>query len=184
MSESALREQLIASLKQDFQFRAEVRGVHVISGEPVRADFLCYPSASLIARGFEKSWFVVETKHLDFARHDSKRLYETAWQAVTYRHSEFRVGNDLVRPSFAALYVTDTTPDHSNACEIAQRRRWDILTEFLLYANVGYFRVGRSDGWALYFGQARYFDSKVGISGVRRGLKEYIGSKSKLSDSV
>jgi hypothetical protein len=61
---------------------------------------------------------------------------------------------------------------------MAQRRRWEILSEFGLYANVGYFRLDHSGGWAIYFGQGRYFDSTKGLSKVPRGLKRYVGSTS------
>jgi hypothetical protein len=129
-------------------------------------------------RGFDPVWFVIEAKHLDFARHESKRLYETVWQAITYRHSEFQIGAELVRPDFAAVLVTDSAPDYKNVCESAQRRRWEILTEFGLYANVGHLRLAAAGEWTLWFGQARAFDSVTGLNKVPRGLKRYVGSRS------
>lgn len=184
LKEPLLRKKLTTTLEADFFLHHEVSGIHLLTGDKVRADLLCYPRNHLINHGFAATWFIIETKHLNFSTHESKRLYMTAWQAITYRHSEFFIAGATVRPAFAALFVNDSPPNYSNLSETAQRRRWDILTEFILYANVGYFRLDDSGRWKLFFGRGRYFDSKTGISKVPRGLKKYVGSKSKKTETT
>lgn len=175
--EPALRRELVDAIGRDFEILREVPGRHLLTGESVRADLLCFPRQHLRDRGFASGWSVVETKHIDFARDESKRLYETFWQAISYRESEFQVQGEMVRPVFSALYIPYIKADYFNVVEEAQRRRWQILKEFGVYANVGVFAL-YPDRWTLRFGQGRYFDSQSGLSTVPRGLKRYVGSRS------
>lgn len=175
--EIQLRKGFRHSAGNDFEIIEEVVGVHLLSSAPVKADFVCRPLPSLCERGFPQGWFVIETKHLDFTRHESKRLYESFWQAVTYGQSEFSVNGESVRPTFTAFVVPEQPNQRENLPFQAQKRRWDILLELGVYANVGRFEFER-DAWVLWFGQARLFHSVRGLNKVPRGLQRYVGSRS------
>jgi hypothetical protein len=180
MNEPSIRESLLAAISPDFEIHREVGGVHPEENERVRADLLCFPRTHLQQRGFAPVWFAVETKHIDFAKHESDRLYRTLWQAVSYRCSEFVMASGSIRPAFAAVAIGEMPRNYGDKSEQAQRRRWQILMEFGLYANVGYFRLRSPAQWSLYFGQARYFDSATGLNTVPRGLTRWVGSRAVL----
>lgn len=126
MSEASLRRQPTTALEKDFVLRPEVSSIHLLSGEPVRADLLCFPREYFVARKFMPEWFVVETKHLDVALHESKRLYETAWQTVTYLHTEFRIGDEIIpwqSPYFSKVEWAHITSMQSLTFDSAGNRR-------------------------------------------------------------
>lgn len=163
-------------LQDAFMILDEVPGVHLLEESSVRVDFLCHARPWLIERGFPVGWFVVETKHIDFFQHESKRLYESFWQAVTYTQCRFRVNEDWVTPRFSALYINKNPSTKNYAPAAAQARRWAILTELGVYSNVGIFRLTDSLNWSLWFGQGRLFDITSGLGNVPRGLKKYVGN--------
>src|SRR5262245_20215661 len=99
MTEEAIRNRVLSALTWDFECHQETCGRHIETNEALRADILCFPRPHLVERGFESVWFGIETKHIDFAKHTSDRLYRTLWQAISYRHSEFTVANKRVRPA-------------------------------------------------------------------------------------
>lgn len=178
MNEATLRAELVAGLDQFFDFEEEVPGKHVNTGEPVRADLIAYPRPSLVSVGFLDRPFPVETKVIDWDRVESGRLYKAFWQAHTYSESVFnspRFGE--IQPLYAALYVTarpfPLPEDHRQI----QSRRWDILLELGVYANVGHFRFRDTEDWGLYFGQGSYFHARRGISALPRGLNARVGSR-------
>lgn len=176
LNEALPRERFREYTERDFEIFEEVPGTHLLSSSLVKADFVCRPRPSLCQQGFPQGWFVVETKYLDFAQHDSKRLYESFWQTVTYGQSEFNVMGQNIRPAFTAFVVTEQRNQALNAPFQAQKRRWQILMELGVYANLGFFEF-EQNAWVLWFGQARLFHSKRGLSNIPCGLKTYVGSR-------
>ena len=176
-NEFVLRRDFRKVTEGSFDIREEVPGIHRLENVRVKADLLCYPNEALIARGFPSGWFVIETKRLDFAAHESKRFYEAFWQSVSYQQSEFIIDGKTIQPVFTALVVNHQPNQRENAVFQAQKRRWQILKELGVYANVGFFNLNAHDGWELLFGQARFFHSARGLNSVPRGLRKYVGSR-------
>lgn len=177
MTEPELKTHLLSWLSGSFRFESEVLGVHQQTGEVVRADFIAFPSRSLIEAGFGIGPFPIEVKAIDWCEVDSGRLYKTFWQAHTDSESVFEsptIGR--VQPMFSALFVTPTPFPPALDHRAIQLQRWQHLLELGVYANVASIRL-RDSEWGLYFGQGSYFTTKRGISAVPRGLNRRIGSR-------
>ena len=109
MNEQQLTSHLIDALQEDFDIRREVKGYNLLTRGPIRADVVAHPKPHLVAAGFVDAHFCIEVKAVPATEPD-KRGRAAAWQALSYRLSEFDFGVPafaLVYPPFAEFYLRE-----------------------------------------------------------------------------
>ena len=193
MNEQQLTTYLIDALQEDFDIRREVKGYNLLTRGPIRADIVAHPKLHLITAGFVDAYFCIEVKAVPAMEAD-KRGRAAAWQALSYRLSEFDFGVPafaLVYPPFAEFYLNKgdftwdsrggpVVPDIGKIERLATYRE---LTTVMQRGNVGWVEIIEEgpDGVAdirICFGAGRYWSKRLGMSGVKNlGLRLHVGTR-------
>jgi hypothetical protein len=172
MNEDELKAVVRSVLGSDFLMKEEVDGLHLLTGEQVKIDFLLYPKDHLIASGFERIWVGIEVKSPN-VKEPVKNGLKLAWQAITYTQSEFgdiRPAFVLVYPHLKEFFPLLTAINTQNDCKYNHSDA-HLLTCFVQKGNVGYLETSRDGAWKIAFGaSALYYSSKRG-----KGLVKNLG---------
>lgn len=180
MNEEALKTKVRHYLSPDFIIREEVEGVHIVTGEKVKIDFLIYPKQHLLENGFEDFWVGIEVKSPN-VKESHKNGTKIAWQAITYKQSIFE---EKINPAFVLTYpritefyknlnvlneTTGTTFTHNEGRNVGQ---------LLQRANVGHLELRKDCYWSLKFESEQfYYSNKKGKGQVKNlGVTVHVGS--------
>jgi hypothetical protein len=192
MNEEQLTSYLVQSLQEDFDIRREVKGHNLLTRGPIRADIVAHPKLHLISAGFVDAYFCVEVKAVPATEPD-KRARAAAWQALSYRLSEFDFGVPafaLVYPPFAAFYLHEGDfswdrggPTKDDIEKVERRAAYRELTAVMQRGNVGWVEIsegspGIKADIRICFGAGRYWSKRLGMSGVKNlGLRLHVGTR-------
>jgi hypothetical protein len=192
MAEQQLTSHLINALQEDFDIRHEVKGYNLLTRSPIRADVVAHPKPHLVAAGFVDAHFCIEVKAVP-TREPDKRARAAAWQALSYRLSEFDFGVPafaLVYPPFAVFYLRDGDftldpggPTKDDIEKVERRAAYRELTAVMQRGNVGWVEIsegspGIKADIRICFGAGRYWSKRLGMSGVKNlGLRLHVGTR-------
>lgn len=192
MNEQQLTSTLTVALQEDFGIRREVKGYNLLTRGPIRADVVAHPKPHLVAAGFIDAHFCIEVKAVPVTEPDT-RGRAAAWQALSYRLSEFDFGVPafaLVYPPFAEFYLREgdftwerNGPPVVDIEKIERRAAYRALTNAVQRGNVGWFEIieagiGIEADIPICFGAGRYWSKRLGISAVKNlGLRLHVGTR-------
>lgn len=104
--EPDLKTFLTAQLDNDFFIRREVWGMHLITREKVKADFVLQPKSHLLGQGFDDGIFVVEVKAVYGSNLSPRtRMEHAITQSATYVQSRFDFGQPMYSVLFPAFGI-------------------------------------------------------------------------------
>ncbi|MBK1854598.1 hypothetical protein JO972_06485 [Verrucomicrobiaceae bacterium 5K15] len=169
-------------LSTEFKLIPEAKGTHLLTGESIKADFLCYPKATAIQKGFKKIWFVIECKAPQSSESVKKCLDGLA-QVLSYRDSEF----EGIRPEMVFLFPEIqqfVQYDNENKYGNQPKNQSDksktlLLRQFLERLNIGEISECSKRRFEMRFASNRLYDPDRGQSqipmlgrAVRIGLRK------------
>ena len=189
MTESELKAQLIKLLASDFDLRSEVRGYNLLTRSVVRADIVGHPKTHLVDAGFVDAFFCIEVKAVPKEESD-KRGRAAAWQALSYRLSEFDFGIpafSFVFPSLRSFYCYDDSIDYVSPSKkdlesMEMRAKLREIEAVMQYGNVGWIEHSKKTQYSdedvrLCFAAGRYWSRRRGVTPVKNlGTKLHVGT--------
>lgn len=144
MSEAQITDDLIASLRDDFEIHREVPGRHDVYGQGVRIDLVARARPRIVESGFTPDWFGIECKWASGGGGSTSKVTRMVWQSITYAQSTFQVDGADLRLAFVAVFTPDDLPAGINA-------HLDTLLQLALYGKVGRIYRYKDGAWGIKF---------------------------------